>query len=113
MALETFNKTIGSHEYQTTQLGALEGRKVIARMQAAAAKAQATGEVSEDLSEFLYETFSKRSSVNIGGKWPPLKDIFDLHFAGPSGYKEMGEWLDWCVEVNFGGFGDTSVVKSP
>lgn len=117
--LETKNKQIGANEYQVTQLGAIQGRKVLARLArvigpaiaevgtggvtAALAKA-AEGLTDADV-DYFCETFAPMTHVRMpDGKTPKLSQIFDFHFA--ANYLELTKWLGFCLEVNFGSFFD-------
>ncbi len=126
---QTLDKQIGDDVYIVNQLGALEGRKVLARLfqmfggvvagMAGPGKTDLVGgfvslanPITEDQPEFFCNTFAKFTQVRTpDGKTRVLKDIFDDHFVGK--YREMIEWLAFCLEVNFanflagvGGFGD-------
>jgi hypothetical protein len=130
---ETKQKQIGDrgHVYHVTQFGARHGGRVLVRLLkmigGAAGEAlksegefdmQAVGNVVANLAEsvsendfdFLCDTFAKTTSVEIEGKTIPLttEGIFDLHFAGA--YVELGQWLLFAVEVNFGGFLDAGGI---
>jgi hypothetical protein len=113
---ETKSKEIGGHIYQVTQLGALEGRKVLARLAKALAPLAAPGEISarigavvaglkeEDI-EQLCDTFAKHTCVTggeYGSKAPPLGPIFDAHFVAK--YEDLVQWLVFSLRVNFEGF---------
>jgi hypothetical protein len=110
---ETKEKTIGVHTYRVTQLGALTGRKVFARMlktlgplasSGGADLSKAVGNLEEDF-EYLCDTFAKTTSVSggeFGAKAPQLDTIFDAHFVGR--YEDMIAWLVFALEANFGGF---------
>jgi hypothetical protein len=120
MARANKSKAIGNHTYEVTQLGAIEGRRVFARLAqlmggmvgsiAAGGKAdvvkgfQAFAEsMTPEVMDFFCDTFSKVTQVHVGGgKVLFLKDIFDDHFA--DNYGDMVEWLTFCLEVNFASF---------
>ena len=120
MARVNQSKKIGNHTYEVTPLGAIEGRRVFAKlaqlmggmvgMIAAGGKAdmvkgfQAFAEsCTPDVMDFFCDTFSKVTQVHMpDGKVPYLKDIFDDHFA--DNYSAMVEWLAFCLEVNFASF---------
>lgn len=126
-------KRIGSNGYEVTQLGAIEGRRVFARLAqlmggmvgalAAGGKAdpvQAFQSFAEamtpEVMDFFCDTFTKFTQVHRqDGKVLFLKDIFDDHFA--DNYSEMVEWLVFCLEVNFasflGGVGGLSALLRP
>jgi hypothetical protein len=134
MGLKTETRTIGEHEYETTQLGAVAGREALRRLlkmsttafsragsawkgggpaENMVAIAQgAMGLVQElegaDL-DYFCTLFGKNSTVTIGGKHPKVADVFDYHFAG--NYLEMTLWLAFCAEVNFGGFFKDALTK--
>ena len=113
-------RKIGTHSYEVTQLGAIEGRRVFARLAqimggmvgalAAGGKpnpVEAFKSFAEALEpevmDFFCDTFTKVTQVHKpDGKVLFLKDIFDDHFA--DNYGEMVEWLTFCLEVNFASF---------
>ena len=102
--LETRSKTINGTEYKVTQLDAIRGRKVLARMQRVAGN---MNQMSDEDMDYLCDVFAPSTcvvSTNDHGQRvePQLSKIFGLHFAGK--YDEMAEWLAFCVEVNFGSF---------
>lgn len=128
MAIERKCKVIGSHEYGVYQLGALKGRRVLARFAkliapafgATVAASSKPGKVNqgevlermlsafvehlsdEDIEYFCNE-FGPVSDVTLpNGKTPQLPDIFDAHFS--NNYYEMIGWLIFCFEVNFSSF---------
>lgn len=128
---ETKKKAIGDrgHVYHVTQFGARHGMRVAIRLAkmigGAAGAALAADEegfdakvvgaiianlaetVSEADFDFLCDEFGKATSVS-GGEYGDrtialdADGLFDLHFAGQ--YVELGSWLVFAVEVNFGGF---------
>jgi hypothetical protein len=122
-------KTIKGNTYRVKQLGAKEGRRVLARLLQilgggvaglAEAFAGDGGKVSAfkgvqaiadqmtpEQMDFFCDTFAKLTQVTLqDGKTPLLSDVFDEHFAG--NYWEMTEWLLFALEVNFGNFLDAS-----
>lgn len=143
MARTNKTKQIGGHGYEVTQLGAIEGRRVFARLAqvmggmvgalAAGGKPNPVDafrsfaeSMTPEVMDFFCDTFSKVTQVHRpDGKVLFLKDVFDDHFA--DNYGELVEWLAFCLEVNFasflggtGGLGallrkgmDTSGSKSP
>lgn len=62
--------------------------------------------VSEDDFDYLIDKFAPTTSVSGGdfkGAVPlSTEGVFDLHFAGA--YPELGQWLLFAIEVNFGSF---------
>ena len=116
--------TLDGVEYEATQLGALEGRKIWLRLLKALAPAvkeltsanhltmEAVGgglaaaveNLSEEDYELMMKAFAKRCSVRIGEKWPSLSDetTFDQHFAGR--YTHMSKWFGECAAFNFADF---------
>ncbi len=123
---------VGEHEYQITQLGALEGRKIwhklvtilapiLANLSAAKTLDKETissavntlmVELDEPTFEMLCKTFAKRCRIRNGAdKWPEMDDTaFDQHFAGD--YIGMTQWLGECLVYNFANFsGDASLGK--
>jgi hypothetical protein len=125
---KTVDKQIGErgYVYHVTQFGAREGGRVLVRLlkmiggAAGAAVAseqdfdmQTVGKIISNLAESvseqdfdtLVETFMKTTEVS-GGTYntrAPLttEGLFDLHFAGA--YDELGQWLLFAIEANFGG----------
>ncbi len=120
MARTNKTKQIGKHTYEVTQLGAIEGRRVFARLAqlmggmvgalAAGGKPNPVDAfrslaeaMTPEIMDFFCDTFTKVTQVHIaGGKVLFLKDVFDDHFA--DNYGEMIEWLTFCLEVNFASF---------
>lgn len=115
--LETKNKTINGTTYKVTQLGVRKGTQVLLRIVnklGLLAKAEGggvegiIGAVAQNLTEedfnFLCDAFLPMTLVSTLGKEIPLKNHFELHFAGK--YWEMCEWLAFCLEVNFSDFLD-------
>ena len=97
---ETQTKVIGGVPYTVRQLGAITGRKVLAR-------GPNMRNLDDATMDFICDAFaqsttiplaieaSKASSVAI-----KLSDVFDDHFAGK--YADMMTWLAFCMELNFG-----------
>lgn len=121
MARTNKTRKIGNHGYEVTQLGAIEGRRVFARLAqivggTVAAIAGAGGKVdpvkafssfTENLTpenmDFFCDTFAKFTQVHMpDGKVLLLKDVFDDHFA--DNYGELVEWLTFCLEANYASF---------
>lgn len=124
MPVQTKRVQVDGEEYELTQLGALEGRRLYARMVrllgpvAAAlgrsdklleqslgdAVAAAVEGMDEDLVATLCDTFGKRCRVKAGpDRWPELTGVvFDDHFAGR--YLLMTKWLKECLAFNFADF---------
>lgn len=129
MALKSESRVIGEFEYTVTQLGAAKGMEVLRRLGklgggvAQGALRAAMGEggdsaklgaligglvvVLQSLEEvdikYFVEVFGANSTVQLDPKRAPrVKEVFDLHFAG--NYLDLGEWLYFCLEVNFGSF---------
>lgn len=110
--VETKEKDIQGTTYRVTQMDAVKGRKVVARLIKLLSGAAEGGDsalakvfaaITEDDMDYFCDVFAANTDVGYeGGKWPNLKSIFGLHFAGK--YGEMMEWLLFCVEVNFGNF---------
>lgn len=118
--LKEEKKVIDGVEYKVQPLGAMTGRKVIAKMirvlspalsQVGDQKldfAKALQGLDEDTIEYFCDLFAERTRVengtdNKGAKrWPLLKDVFDTHFARR--YSSLVKWLAFCLEVNFGDF---------
>jgi hypothetical protein len=134
---ETKEKQIGERGfvYHVTQFGAREGGRVLVRllkMVGGAAGAAVESEqdfdmrtvgkivsnlaesVSEEDFDTLVATFMKTTDVSGGAyktRAPLATDgLFDLHFAGA--YGELGQWLMFAIEVNFGSFlGESGLVQ--
>lgn len=123
MALLVQSKTIGEYSYAVTQLDAVKGRRVFARLLKVAAPALASlsggskvkpddlakglaalaETLSEDDVDFFCDAFAPSTTVTLAdGKAPRLSDIFAVHFAGK--YLELVKWLAFALEVNFGPF---------
>ncbi len=123
--LKNETRRIGAYDYTVTQLDAVKGRRALVRLAKifvpsatssgdALASVTATGNaalgsIADRLNEadvdYLCDLFAGTTTVSGGdfaNKAPLLADIFALHFAGQ--YKEMGQWLLFALEVNFGGF---------
>lgn len=115
--------TIDGFTYTIQQLGAKQGRIVLARVlrvvagAAAAAQDQsdpleaagaAVGKLAESLTDaeidYLCDTFAKTTLVGPEGtdKAVPLADKFDDHFAGR--YGAMIKWLWAALETNYSSF---------
>lgn len=121
--------SIDGHDYQLTQLGAIQGRRIwlkLLHVLAAPLKELAQQEtfnqsagvmalaalvqsLDDATTEELYAVFGQTCRVRNGEKWPLLDETqFDLHFAGR--YISMSKWLGECLRFNFAGFlGDTSL----
>ena len=52
--------------------------------------------------ERLIDILAANSEVEIGGKWPSLKQQFDQHFTARN--KEMLGWIMFALEVQYGDF---------
>lgn len=123
---ETRPHVIDGFTYSIQQLGAKEGRIVLARIlrivggaiAAGAAGGEgesnvtaAVGKLVESLPDaevnFLCDTFAKGTQVSAEDtpdKVVLMKDVFDDHFAGR--YGAMVKWLMAALETNFGSFLD-------
>lgn len=131
MARKNKKITIDGHEYNMTQLGALQGRdlwlkllQVIAEPMQVLANADGLTEATatraiakalqsldrETLAE-MYQVFGASCEVRVDERWPKLTDvIFDEHFSGR--YVSMSKWLLESVVFNFADFlGDISLGK--
>ncbi len=131
---ETKQKQIGDYTYAVTQFGAKQGGRVMIRLLkivGGAAGEAMKGDNEFDMStvgsmitnlaetlqeddfDYLCETFAAASTVQ-GGEFPnpiPLttEGVFDLHFAGK--YLELGQWLLFAVDANFGFLGENGIVE--
>ena len=118
---ETREHTIDGQIYSITQLGAKQGRLVLARVlrivagaagaaqsvedpveAAAAAAAKLASALTDDEVNYLCDVFSKATQVTEGAKGWALSDIFDDHFAGR--YGAMLQWLWAALETNYSSF---------
>lgn len=113
---KTEKRLIGDHEYTVTQLGAVQGRKALARLAkfigpavgslSSKDESAALSRLAEGLNEadvdYFCDLFAPLTSVQIGDKAPLLSSVFDGHFAGE--YLALVRWLVFCFEVNFGNF---------
>lgn len=116
MPLLTESRVIGAHSYEVTQMGALQGRKVLTRLLkivgpayamvsskgVEAALSEVVTALSEEDTEYFCSAFEPLTSVSIGDKKPRLSGIADIHFAGD--YMSLIKWLVFCFEVNFSSF---------
>jgi hypothetical protein len=129
--MQSETKTIGSTEYEVTQLPSGRGRKLLLRLVrivgpavgellkggeagtatlasvSAEGLSAAVGELAARLGEddFEYAVKELASSTKVrvdGGGLVPLASVLDLHFAGA--YGEMLSWLAFALEVNFRSF---------
>lgn len=104
---ETRSKEIAGRTYEVTQLGAVAGQKVFVRVlkvlgPAIGAKDMAAllGGIQESDVQALVDAFIPMT--HIAGVGQLNARTFDDHFAGA--YRELFDWLAFCVEVNFGDF---------
>lgn len=128
MGIEVKSKDIGKHTYKVEQFGAKAGGRMLVRLakmlggavggaieagdevDVAAIGKTLTGfaeNIAESDYDYLCDAFSAKTRVTggvYGSKEPLLKDFFDDHFAG--NYVELGEWLYFCLEANYGSFLD-------
>lgn len=137
--IETKDKTIGGVLYRVSQLGALTGRGVLVRLVKLVggglvgalvsgglkgldrgALATSLGKVVDGFSEedlaYFCDLFSPLTQVITRDKAGKqlnqlLANTFDLHFAGK--YREMGQWLLFALEVNFGSVFQGLAVAAP
>lgn len=120
---QSFSHTIGEYNYEISQLGAKDGRLVLARIfrsvgkVVAAASGDGTPEAAiaafaESLTdadlEFVCDKFAKCTQVGQGDKRIPLESAFDAHFAGK--YVDMLKWLWHSLQANFGSFLDEAGI---
>jgi hypothetical protein len=128
MARQNRSKKIGQYTYEVTQLGAVEGSRVLAHIMqlfGGMVGAIASGgkpdmvhgfsalanSITPEKLEFFCNTFSPWTQVHKDGKAQILKDVFDDHFA--ANYSELVEWLGFCLEVNYESFlGGKSVIAA-
>lgn len=121
--------TIDGDEYEITQLGAIEGRRVLTKLlklagpalgalagagkldetAIGAALTSAAEELDEATLDSLCETFGANSTVRNGDRRPKLEAVvFDNHFAGR--YMAMTKWLIACLKLNFADFLEGSTL---
>jgi len=126
MGIEVKSKVIGKHTYKVEQFGAKAGGRMLVRLAkmlgAAVGEtveassglntaiigrtiASLTEHISEEDYDYLCDSFAAKTRVTggeYGSNEPKLVDFFDTHFAGR--YLELGEWLTFCLEANYGSF---------
>jgi len=116
MSRETKEKKIGEHTYYVTQMGAIEGRRVFARLVKIFAPMASGGTVEERIArvaaefteedvDFFCDVFAKTTTVSgvaYGTKQPRLVDVVDVHFV--ASYEYMVQWLAFALGVNYEGF---------
>ncbi len=131
MALANKRITVDGDEYELTQLGSLEGRKIWLRIlkaiscvitelaaaehidekATAGAAASLVQNLDEETFEILCNAFAKRTRLVQGAKMPLLDGaIFDVHFAGR--YVTMTKWVGECLVFNFANFFEGSSLES-
>lgn len=129
---EPQEKTIDGTKYRVAPLPASKGLAILTMITKvvgpslvaapslaalAGGAAELFGDVCERLDEAQVERLSKamaghtlvEASPGKGGL-VPLGDHFDLHFAGD--YGAMLQWMQFALEVNYGGFFDAVRAKS-
>ena len=122
---ESRQHTIGDYTYTIQQLGAKEGRIVLARVLRVIAGAAGAAQSSDDALEaagagiaklveglsdaeltFLCDTFARATMVGRAGTMDAIRlsdgVTFDEHFAGR--YGEMLRWLWASLETNYASF---------
>lgn len=133
MGIEKKTTRIGDHTYTLETFGAKQGMSVLMALlrfvgpSFARAATEGTDNVEKALSgalesfaltakeedfNFVSDAFAKRCKVEIqtttkggpGVAQIPLADVFDSHFAGGAGLRNMIQWLIWCAKENFGDF---------
>lgn len=131
MGIEKRTTTIGEHKYTLETFGAKQGMQVLMALLRfvgpsfaeaisvgdvevnlrRALEAFATSAKDEDLT-FLTDAFAGRCTVEVVATTAkgqvstqvPLAKIFDSHFAGGSGLRNLVQWLGWCAKENFADF---------
>ena len=122
---KTEKKTLGERTYIVTQMGGVQGRKVLMRFLqvAGGALGALTGKggkaqmqegikslvegLSEENTEYFFNAFTEGTQVQLDATHTVLLSnpgMFDDLFAG--NYVEMMEWLVFSFQVNFGHFLD-------
>ena len=110
------SKQIGEYTYAVQQLGSRAGGRLLIRFSKKLGQGIKSGATTidriagavESLEEsdydYLVDLLAPQTYVSGGGLAKPVKlvDVFDVHFAGR--YLEMGQWLTFCLEVNYGDF---------
>lgn len=129
---ETKNKKIKETTYYVTQLGSMEGRRVLLKLakiltplvidktitnkhelenklenifiRLVEGISRFVDNLSEEDFSYVMDVFIPTTSINLGGSDTITldKEKADLHFAGK--YLEMLEWLQFCIEVNYSDF---------
>lgn len=105
--------TIDSYVYTVQQLGAKQGRIVLARMlrvigpaaEAQDSVAKLAASLTDDEVNYLCDTFSKATQVSKSedlSRSVALSDVFDDHFAGR--YGAMVKWLWAALDTNYASF---------
>jgi hypothetical protein len=122
MALKQETVEIDGHKYNMTQLGALEGRRLVVRLSKALAPmlgsfaehekltegavmaALSTGieSLDEQLTEELCNAFTRRTLFQHQEQWVELERYFDQHFAGR--YGSLLRWMLAHLKLNFADF---------
>lgn len=137
--IETDEVEIDGTRYRVTQLGWKEGRRLLARLlkligpgltEAVGGSAKLEDLGGRDLASFapaireicqknleteldhLCDTFAKKTVINTDGgeDFQQLSRIAELHFAGK--YKQMFEWLWFCLKVNYQDFWGGSIESA-
>lgn len=115
-------ETIDGLKYKVTPLGAGRGARLLVKIakavgpalgkQLSAGKLTLDSDIGPGLTELcerldpdmldeLCKEFADTTTVETSpGKWPQLKDSFDLHFS--ANYLAMFKWLAFCLRVNYG-----------
>jgi len=126
MGIEVKSRVIGEHTYRVEQFGAKKGGRILVRLAKmlgasiggaieSGDKVDATvigktltsltDQITEEDYDYLCDNFAAKTRVTggqYGSNEPKLADFFDSHFAG--NYLELGEWLAFCLEANYGSF---------
>ena len=108
---ETQTKLIDGVPYTVRQLGALTGRKVLAR-------GPSLRNLDDATMDYICDAFAQSTTIPLAIEATKassvaikLSDVFDDHFAGR--YGAMMSWLAFCMELNFGDIGFTSPGADP
>lgn len=114
MAVRTLERKIGTTVYRVRTLPATQGIAVFATLApifslitagATLQTAVAAALPRIDAGEFTKaaKTFAEFTHLECDdGRKPRLQDVFDEHFSGE--LFELGEWIAFCVEVNYATF---------
>lgn len=117
MGIESQTKKIGEFTFEVLPLGAKMADKVLLKIAKSVGPlfllvaggggiegaADAVRGLSDDDFEFVRDALAGSTNVHLeAGKSPRLRDVYDVLLQGMT--SERLEWLEFALEVNFGGF---------